>query len=134
MLTILILTLTILALTICCSVAATTWMARRECPHCRTDQSFREAYIALTQSLLGVSVSSPAPTPTTRNGSTTQSSPSPDEVFDGLSPEIQANLLREYDEHLAKFQTLSGRPARVNPLVEQIVPGQMPNETVYGPT
>jgi hypothetical protein len=109
-------------------------MAKRPCPQCQTDQSFRQAYIALTESLLGVSVSPGAPTPTTQPARPTPSSPSPEEMFDALSPEIQANLLREYDEHLARFQTLSGKPARVNPLVEQIVPGQMPNEIVYGPT
>jgi hypothetical protein len=99
------------------------------------DQARRsqEAYETLTKTLLGVS-DSPAPTLTTSPPPSNGNSPGPEDIFDGLSPQIQETLLREYGEHLARFSTLSGQPPRANPAVEQIAPGVLPNETSYATT
>jgi hypothetical protein len=90
-------------------------------------QRAQEAYETLTKTLLGVMDSPPQPVMTS-SGSPPPTSTGPADIFEGLSPEIQETLLREYSEHLATFSTLSGKPPRANPLVEQIVPGILPNE------
>jgi hypothetical protein len=116
---------TILGVTTCCSIIALVWTTRRTCPSCeawRTQaQSSQAVYTELTSTLLGVQVSqTPAISPQPPNTNSSEQESDPESVFDALSPEIQAALLREYEESL----TLHPKNIRVHPEVEQIIPGQ----------
>ena len=122
-------TLTILAVTICSSIAALAWVTTRPCSQCRASRETAEAarrdYTELTRTLLGVQPASVSQTQTTLPPPSAESSMPPEDIFDGLSPEIQAALMREYEENLARSRNLSGAPPRIHPEVEQITPGQV---------
>ena len=118
--TTLFLTLAILALTICSSTVALYKMATRPCSTCSMLRSLLAEEKELSRQLLGLG----NPTPPTSPPRTSATSPEPEREplseLEGLSPEIQEALLREYREHLASVP----RPRTINPEVEQIVPGQ----------
>ena len=120
--TTLITTLTILALTICSSMVVAYKLATRRCETCQMLQEMLAQEKALTRDLLGFQ----SPTPTMSPPKPSVRSPEPERDpladFEGLSPEIQETLLREYREHLANVP----RPTTINPAVEQITPGQIP--------
>ena len=78
------------------------------------------AYESLTRTLLGVP-SEVSPTATTLTLPTSSPYEGPEAEFGSLP--IDEDLMREYEEHLASNSTLSGQPARTNPMVEQITPG-----------
>lgn len=78
-------------------------------------------YTSLTRTLLGVGSDSPSPTLTISSPPEPTSWQEPEAEFGSLP--IDEDLLREFQEDQAR--TLSGKHARTNPLVEQIVPGQV---------
>lgn len=71
----------------------------------------------LIRILLGVPPDSPSQTVTITKPPSTSESSGPDETFGDLP--MDADLIREFEEFRAKTGTLSGRPARTSPGVEQ---------------
>jgi len=79
-------------------------------------------YTSLTRTLLGVP-DSLAPTETTLQPLRPEPWHEPEAEF-GTLP-IDEDLMREYNEFLDSHGTLSGQSPRTNPMVPQIVPGQV---------
>lgn len=88
------------------------------CPYCRMLQSSLEEERRLNRELLGLSQ-----TPPTSPQNVIVSSPPPEnepvDPLEGLSPEMQEVLMREYAEEMAKYP----KNQSVHPEVPQIVPG-----------
>ncbi len=117
-------------LTTCLTALALTAMSwirrdlRSQLEACHeTNQEITTAYTSLTRTLLGVASDSAPPTETTSTLWKPPEWQEPEAEFGSLP--IDGDLLREYEEHLQTNGTLSGKHARANPLVEQIVPGQV---------
>jgi hypothetical protein len=83
-------------------------------------ETTREHHL-LTRTLLGVQSDSPSRTVTMSTPPVSEMFKEPEADFGALP--IDEDLMREYQEHLDTYGTLSGQPARTNPAVEQIVPG-----------
>ena len=113
-----------------CSLVAMNWMQKawqsqladlRE----TNRESIREHNL-LTRTLLGVQSDSQSQTVTISTPPKNDVSNPLDVPFGDLP--VDEDLMREYEEFRAGSGTLSGQPPRTNPLVPQIVPGQMPTE------
>jgi hypothetical protein len=127
------LTISISILTICLITSlllAMNWMRKdwqsQLADSLAMNRETMRAYESLTRTLLGVPSDSPAQTVTISQPQQNSRSPEPGVLFGDLP--LDEDLMREYEEHLAMNGTLSGKPARTNPEVPQIVPGQ-PNVT-----
>lgn len=78
----------------------------------------------LTRTLLGVQSDSQPQTLRISEPPKSDEWHEPEADFGSLP--VDEDLMREYQEFLDKNGTLSGGPARTNPEVPQIVPGQVP--------
>jgi hypothetical protein len=121
MLTILISTLVILALTISSTTVVVYKLSIRDCRSCRMLQSFLAEEKTMNRELLGLPGDRTPPTSPLR---TSASLPPPENdslsELESLSPDMQAVLLREYQEHLSQYP----KNQTVHPDVPQITPGQ----------
>jgi hypothetical protein len=112
-----------------CSLLAMSWIRKDWRSQLEalleTNRATMKDYTSLTRTLLGVQSDSPAQTVTMSQPPRPEASTLLDVPFGDLP--VDEDLMREYQEHLDSFGTLSGEPARTNPMVEQIVPGQMPS-------
>ena len=111
--TILISTLTILALTTC-FLAVLVW--RLVLILTRTlDEERSEKRV-----LLGLSTPQPTMSTNSQSAISPEQEPDPLKDFEALSPEIQDTLLREYEEAMR----MNPKNLTIHPEVEQILPGQ----------
>jgi hypothetical protein len=112
-----------------CSLLAMSWIRKDWRSQLEglveTNRATMKDYTSLTRTLLGVQPDSQAQTPVMSQPPRPETSSPPDALFGELP--IDEDLMREYQEFLDRNQTLSGGPARTNPMVEQIVPGQVPS-------
>jgi hypothetical protein len=117
-------------LTICLTISllvAMSWSRRdlrsQLSDYLETNREIMRDYTSLTRTLLGVAPDSPLQTQTTSQELKRPEWQPPEAEFGSLP--VDQDLMREYEEHLARNGTLSGRPARTHPEVQQITPGQV---------
>jgi hypothetical protein len=111
-----------------CSLLAMNWIRRdwrsQLEASLETNREITREHNLLTRTLLGVQSDSQAQTQTTFVQPKSDVSMPLDVPFGDLP--VDEDLMREYQEHLETFGTLSGAPARTNPKVAQVTPGQIP--------
>ena len=116
-----------ICLTICSLLAMNwirkDWRSQLEAS-LETNREITREHNLLTRTLLGVQSDSPPSTVTISTPPERPTSPEPDVAFGDLP--IDEDLMREYQEHLDSYGTLSGGPARTHPMVPQVTPGQVP--------
>jgi hypothetical protein len=88
-----------------------------------TNREITREHNLLTRTLLGVQPDSPQSTAVISTPPERPRSTEPDVAFGDLA--IDEDLMREYQEHLDSYGTLSSKPARTHPQVPQIVPGEI---------